>query len=123
MFESDTAARSLIERVGVFSREENRAAAAGLVSIHDLYRLRLREDGGRDDWAIDTIEHVAAEIAAVLRISQGLATTRANDAIALGRRLPQVGAVFRAGDIDYLMFQTLVSRTELNYRPRPCGSC
>lgn len=113
MFESDTAARSLIERVGVSSREENRAAAAGLVSIHDLYRLRLREDGGRDDWAIDTIEHVAAEVAAELRISQGLATTRVNDAIAMGRRLPQVGAVFRAGDIDYLMFQTLVSRTEL----------
>ena len=31
----------------------------------------------------------------------------------MGSRLPQVGTVFRAGDIDYLMFGAIVSRTEV----------
>ena len=114
MFESDTAARSLLNRVRVSSRAENRAAAEGLASINNLYRLRLREDGGaRDDWAIDTVEHVTAEVAAALRISQGLAANRVGDAIAMGSRLPQVGEVFLAGDITYLTFAAIVSRTEL----------
>ena len=53
--ESETAARSLVGRVCASARAENRAAAEMLVSIDNLYRLRLREDGGHDDWAIDTI--------------------------------------------------------------------
>jgi uncharacterized protein DUF222 len=113
MFESDTAARSLVDRIGVSARAENRAAAAGLASMYHLYRLRLREDGGHDDWAVDTIEAVAAEVAAALRISQGLAASRLGDAIAMHRRLPQVGKVFVAGDIDYLMLAMVLSRTEL----------
>ena len=112
--ESGTAARSLLDSISADARAENRAAARGLVSIHNLYRLRLREHGGsHDDWAIDTIEQVTAEVAAKLRISQGLAANRVKDAIAMGSRLPQVGTVFRAGDIDYLMFGAIVSRTEL----------
>ena len=112
--ESGTAARSLLDSISADARAENRAAARGLVSINNLYRLRLREHGGsHDDWAIDTIDQVTAEVAAKLRISQGLAANRVKDAIAMGSRLPQVGTVFRAGDIDYLMFAAIVSRTEL----------
>jgi Domain of unknown function (DUF222) len=110
--ESDSAARSVLDRICASARAENRAAANGLVSIYDMFRLRLRE-GGHDDWAVDTVEEVAAEVAAALRISQGLAAIRVGDAIAMARRLPQVGNVFLAGDIDYLIFQALVSRTEL----------
>jgi hypothetical protein len=114
MFEqSDIAARSLVDRICASARAENRAAADGLASIYALYRLRLREAGGRDDWAMDTIEEVAAEVAAALRISQCSAVNRVGDAIAMGKRLPQVGKVFLAGDIDYLIFQALVSRTDL----------
>lgn len=113
MFESDVAARSLVDRIDSSARAENRAAAAGLMSMYHLYRLRLRENGDCDDWAVDTIDQVAAEVAAALRISQGLAASRVGDAIAMGRRLPQLGRVFLAGEIDYLMFAMLVSRTEL----------
>lgn len=113
MFESDVAARSMVKRVCASARAENRAAAEGLVSIDNLYRLRLREVGGRDEWAMDTVEQVTAEVAAALRISQGLAADRVADAIAMRRRLPLVGKVFLAGDIDYLIFQALVSRTDL----------
>jgi Domain of unknown function (DUF222) len=111
--ESDVAAQSLMGLICASARAENQAAASGLVSIDNLYRLRLREVGGRDDWAMDTIDRVAAEVAAALRISQGLAGMRVGDAIAMRRRLPRVGRVFLAGDIDYLIFQAIVSRTDL----------
>ena len=82
--ESGTAGRSLLDSISADARAENRAAARGLVSIHNLYRLRLGEHGGsHDDWAIDTIDQVTAEVAAKLRISQGLAANRVKDAIAM----------------------------------------
>ena len=59
------------------------------------------------------MEAVAAEVAAALRISQGLAASRLRYARAMRERLPKVAAVFQAGDIDYRGFQTLVYRTDL----------
>ena len=111
--ESETAGRSLVDRIRASACAENRAAAQTLVSIDNLYRLRLREFGGCDDWSTDTTEAVTAEVAAALRISQGLAATRLSDAIAMRRRLPNVAELFRAGDIDYLLFRELVYRTML----------
>ncbi|MCV7445137.1 HNH endonuclease [Mycobacterium paraense] len=103
----------MLERIGAESRAENRAAAAQLVAIHELFRYRLSRCSETEDWAIDTMEAVAAEIAAALRISQGLAASRLHYARALRERLPGVGEVFRAGDIDFRMFATLVFRTDL----------
>ena len=84
-----------------------------LVSIGYLYRLRLREDGGCETWAADTTEAVIGEVAAALRISQGLAANHLWHARAMRERLPKTADVFVAGDIDYLIFQILVSRTVL----------
>ena len=56
---------------------------------------------------------VAAEVAAALRISQALAESRLHYARVLRERLPQVGEVFAAGDIDYQTFRTIVYRTDL----------
>src|ERR1700738_4990369 len=58
-------------------------------------------------------EAVAAEVAAALRISQGLAGSRLRYARAMRERLPQVADVFKAGDIDFRMFATIVYRTDL----------
>jgi hypothetical protein len=69
--------------------------------------------GGRPDWAIDTIEAVGAEVGAALRISPGLAVSRVREARAMRERLPKVGEVFKAGDIDYRAFQAIVYRTDL----------
>jgi hypothetical protein len=114
MFEKrDEAARSMVGRICASGRAEKGAAAEMLVAIDDLYRLRCREDGARDDWVIDTVEQVAAEVAAALRISQGCATARVSDAIAMRTRLPEVGKVFLGGNIDYFLFGAIVSRTEL----------
>jgi hypothetical protein len=59
------------------------------------------------------MEAVAAEVAAALRIGQGLAASRLRYARAMRERLPKVGEVFRAGDIDYRLFATMVYRTDL----------
>ncbi len=84
-----------------------------LASIGDLFRLRLREFGDCAEWCTDTTEAVTAEVAAALRISQGLAANHLYNARAMRERLPSVTALFAAGDINYLMLQTLVFRTEL----------
>ena len=110
----DTAeSRALVDRVCSSSRAENRAAAERLDAIGDLWVLRLRECGEREDWVMDAMEAVAAEVAAALGISQGLASSYLRYARAMRERLPQVAQVFIAGDLDYRMFQTVVYRTDL----------
>ncbi|OBB93849.1 HNH endonuclease signature motif containing protein [Mycobacterium sp. 852002-40037_SCH5390672] len=105
--------QALIEAICASAREENRAAAAQLVAIGKLFAYRLSRCSETEDWAVDTQEAVAAEVAAALRIGQGLAGSRLRYARAMRERLPKVGAVFTAGDIGYLMFQTIVFRTDL----------
>jgi Domain of unknown function (DUF222) len=103
----------LVDSICAQSRAENRAAGAQLVAIGQLFSYRLSRCAETEDWAIDTMEAVAAEVAAALRISQGLAASRVRYARALRERLPRVGEVFRAGDIDFSTFATLVFRTDL----------
>ena len=104
---------ALVEQICAMTRVENRAAAAQLTAIGDLFGYRLSRCSETEDWAIDTEEAVTAEVAAALRISQALAGSRLRYARAMREQLPQVGAVFQAGDIDYRTFQTIVYRTEL----------
>ncbi|OBK21632.1 hypothetical protein A5634_09970 [Mycobacterium asiaticum] len=105
--------RGWIEAIRVGSRVENQAAAAQLVAIGELFRHRLAHSGETEDWAIDTMEAVAAEVAAGLKISQGRACDRLVLARALSERLPRTGAVLRAGLIDVAAFATIVFRTDL----------
>ena len=110
----DTAESSaLVERVRSAARAENQAAAQRLVATGELWALRLRECGEREDWIIDAVEAVTAEVAAALGISQGVAGSYLRYARAMRERLPAVAAVFVAGDLDYRLFQTIVYRTEL----------
>ncbi len=102
-----------VQRIGAAARAENRAAAAQLIEIGQLFAYRLSRCSETEDWAVDTMEAVAAEVAAGLRISQGLAASRLRYARALGERLPKTGAVFAAGQIDLRAFQTIVFRTDL----------
>jgi hypothetical protein len=104
---------ALVERIGAAARFENRAAAAQLVAIGDLFGYRLSRCSETEDWAIDTEAAVAAEVAAELRISQALAAGRVRYARAMRERLPKVAEVFAAGDIDYRTFQTIVYRSDL----------
>ncbi len=107
----------LIERIAAATRFENRAAAAQLVAIGELFAYRLSRCSETEDWAIDTMAAVAAEVGAALRISQGLAAGRVHYARAMRERLPKVGAAFEAGDIDFRLFATIVYRTDLIIDP------
>ena len=66
-----------------------------------------------DAWAA-----VGAEVAAALRVSLGKAGSFMAYGLAMSR-LPAVAAVFAAGDIDLMLFTTIVYRTGVDYRP--CG--
>ncbi|MGB6209794.1 DUF222 domain-containing protein, partial [Mycobacterium sp.] len=104
---------ALLDRICAATRAENRAAAAGLAAIGELFGYRLSRCSDTEDWAVDTEEAVAAEVAAALRISQPLAGSRLRYARAMREQLPAVAEVFKAGDIDFRMFATLVYRTDL----------
>jgi hypothetical protein len=123
MFESWYASRPtpesamLLDQITTAARAENRAAAAQLVAIGRLFRHRLSQSAESEEWAVDTMDAVAAEVAAALRIGRGLALSRVRHARVLHERLPEVGAVFAAGDIDYRAFQTVAWRTDLIQDP------
>ena len=103
----------LLDRVREAGRTEARAAAERLVAVGELVVLRCRESGEQADWAADAWEAVAAQVAAALRCSVAMGSSYLRYAMAMRDRLPQVGKVFLAGDIDYRAFQTIVFRTEL----------
>ncbi|NTY62987.1 HNH endonuclease signature motif containing protein [Mycolicibacterium sphagni] len=110
---SDTDESSgLFERLTNVSRLENRAAAQRLRVIADIFELRRRQRGEREDWAVDTWAAVGAEVAAAQRVSLGKANSYMNYALAM-LRLPAVAAVFEAGDIDFPLYKTIVFRTHL----------
>jgi hypothetical protein len=104
---------ALMDQICSLSRAENRAAAAQLAAIGELFAYRLSRCSDTEAWAVDTMEAVTAELAATLRISHGQAGSRLRYARAMRERLPNVAELFRAGDIDYRIFQTIVYRTDL----------
>lgn len=104
---------ALVDSICSLSRAENRAAAAQLAAIGGLFAYRLSRCSDTEEWAVDTEAAVSAEVAAALRIGQGLAGSKLRYARAMRERLPEVGDVFKAGDIDFRMFATIVYRTDL----------
>ena len=95
------------------ARAENRAAGQRLAVIGELDLLWLRRFGERETWGTDTHDAISAEIVAALGITRGLADSYLDYARAMRLRLPRVGALLVAGDIDYRTFQTIVYRTDL----------
>ncbi|OBH03952.1 hypothetical protein A5696_06700 [Mycobacterium sp. E2699] len=113
-WEPPTTERSaaLVERMCASWRAEARAAAR-LDAIGELFELRRAQRGEEANWAVDTWAAVGAEVAAAFRISLALAGSYLRYARAMRERLPAVAGLFRAGDIDYRLFQTLVYRSDL----------
>ncbi|OMC31605.1 hypothetical protein A5739_12375, partial [Mycobacterium colombiense] len=104
---------ALLDRVREAGRAEARAGAERLVAAGDLLALRCRESGERADWSADAWDAVAAQLGAALGCSVAMGHSYLRYAMAMRDRLPQVGKVFQAGDIDYRAFQTIVFRTDL----------
>lgn len=104
-------------RICAAARLANQAVAAQLVAIGELFAYRYSRCAQAQEWVVDAVDAVAAEVAAALRISQPRARGRVEDARALRERLPKVGQVFALGDIDVEAFRTIVSRTDLIQDP------
>lgn len=104
---------ALLDRIGASWREQNRSAAAALTAIGELFTYRLSRCSDTEDWAVDTEAAVSAEVAATLRMSQGLAASQLRYARAMRERLPKLADVFKSGDIDQRTFATVVYRTDL----------
>jgi hypothetical protein len=104
---------ALLDRVRHAGRAEAQAAAARLVAVGELFVLRCRDSGEKQEWAADTWEAVAAQVAGALQCSVAMGSGYLRYAMAMRDRLPEVGKVFQAGDIDYRAFQTIVFRTDL----------
>ena len=66
---------------------------------------------------MDIRDAVAAQVAAALNCSIAMGTSYVGYALAMRDRLPEVGKVFTAGDIDYRAFQAIVFRTDLIVDP------
>ncbi|BBX47839.1 hypothetical protein MCOO_38540 [Mycobacterium cookii] len=103
----------MLDRIGASWRAQNRAAAAGLLAIGELFGYRLSRCSDTEDWAVDTESAVSAEVAAALRMSQGLAASQLRYSRAMRERLPKLAEVFKVGDIDQRTFATIVYRTDL----------
>ncbi len=104
---------STMDQLREAARAENRAAGRRLAVIGKFDLLWLRHFGEQETWGTDTHDAITAELAAALGITPGLADSYLDYARAMRLRLPQVGALLVAGDIDYRTFQTIVYRTDL----------
>ncbi|OBH87457.1 hypothetical protein A5681_13555, partial [Mycobacterium scrofulaceum] len=105
--------RALLERMCASWRVEAQVVAGRLDAVGELFELRRAQRGEEPDWAVDTWAAVGAEVAAAFRVSLAMSGSFMRYALAMRDRLPRVAEVFRAGDISYRLFQTIVYRTDL----------
>jgi hypothetical protein len=106
---------ALLERMRSAQRCERVAIADRLLAAGRLCQLRMAviDEIDRMQWCIDNWEAVAAEVGAELGISRGRASSQMNYGVELLERLPKLGAVFAAGDVDFRVIAVAVFRTGL----------
>ena len=105
---------ALVDAAGGWARAENAAGARKLAVMAEIFTRRTASDTGeRELWWIDPDAAVAAELAAALSVSQGMALHQTHRGVALRDRLPAVAALFEAGLISDLLVRTIVWRTYL----------
>ena len=104
----------LVDAAGGWARVENAAGARKVAVMAEIFSRRTGLDAGdRELWWIDPDAAVAAELAAALNVSTGMALHQTHRGVALRDRLPNVAVLFAAGAISDLLVRTIVSRTYL----------
>ena len=105
----------LVDAAGGWVRAENAAGARKLAVMAEIFdrRTKLSSAQEREGWWVDPEAAVAAELAAALGVSSGLALHQTNRGVALRDRLPAVAALFAQGLISDLVVRAIVSRTYL----------
>ena len=93
---------------------ENAACARKLAAMAEIFARRTGLAAGeRELWWVDPQAAVAAEMAAAVNVSQGMALHQTHRGVALRDRLPAVAALFEAGVVSDLLVHTIVWRTAL----------
>lgn len=103
---------AVVAAMAGWARVEAQAAARRLAAVAEL-TVRRCEDGERADWACDDWDGAAAEVSAVLGLSHGRASGQMHEAMALRTRLPQVAALFAAGELNARVVTAIAWRTNL----------
>ena len=104
----------LVDAAGGWARAENAAGARKVAVMAEIFSRRTGLDAGeRELWWIDPDAAVAAELAAALNVSTGMALHQTHRGVALRDRLPEIAALFAAGLVSDLLVRTIVSRTYL----------
>ena len=104
----------LVDAIIATSKLEAQVQAQRLNAIGELWERRKQQAAPeQEDFVVDTMDAVAAEIAAAIGLTSARASTLIRTAEALRDRLPKVAAVFARGEIDMAMVLTLVHRTDL----------
>ncbi len=106
---------ALLETMRAEQRSERVALARRLLAAGRLCQRRMAEvsDVDRTQWCIDNWEAVAAEVGAELGISRSRASSQMNYGVELLERLPKLGAVFAAGEVDFRIVAAAIFRTGL----------
>jgi hypothetical protein len=105
---------ALVDAAGGWSRAEAAACARKQAVMAEIF---VRRTGSGPDerelWWVDPEAAVAAELAAVLNVSAGVALHQTHRGVALRDRLPKVAALFGSGLISDLLVRAIVWRTYL----------
>ena len=105
---------ALVDAAGGWARAENAAGARKLAVMAEIFSRRTGlAAADRELWWIDPDAAVAAELAAALNVSAGMALHQTHRGTALRDRLPKIAALFEDGLVPDLLVRTIVSRTYL----------
>ncbi len=117
---STLGAAQLVEGIVATSKLESKVQARRLRFVAELWNRRKQEAESETEYFfIDTMEAVAAEIAAAIGVTSARAAGLIRVGEALRDRLPKVAAVFADGDIDMAMIFAIVHHTELIHDADP----
>jgi uncharacterized protein DUF222 len=95
---------ALVDAAGALARGENALCARKLAVMAELFARRTGLPGdARDQWWLDPQAAVAAELAAAVNVSHGLAVHQTHRGVALRDRLPRVAQLFAAGVVSDLV--------------------
>lgn len=104
----------LVDAAGGWVRSENAACARKLAVMAEIFARRTGLPAGqRELWWVDPQAAVAAEMAAAVTVSHGMALHQTHRGVALRDRLPAVAALFEAGLVSDLLVRAIVWRTYL----------
>jgi hypothetical protein len=92
---------------------EAAASARRLAAIAELVRRRAAGPTDCAQWSCDNWDSIAAEVAAALHVSHGMASGQMYLGAALRDRLPKVAAAFAGGALSARLVAAIVWRTDL----------